>query len=145
MLEKETLFREKAKKYLVCFNESCSLHAQCLRWEVGKYYDHDIKVVTCVSPVYSKVAEGKCALFCDNTPIRMPIGMKNFYYNMPAHTATAIKKDLIESSCRATYYNFHSGRRPITPEVQELIERTCRKHGWNEPLQYDGETEDYLW
>ena len=38
MLEKETLFREKAKKYLVCFNESCPLHAQCLRWEVGQYY-----------------------------------------------------------------------------------------------------------
>ncbi len=62
MLEKETLFREKAKKYLVCFNESCPLHAQCLRWEVGQYYDRDKKVVTCVRPVYSSSRRKMCSI-----------------------------------------------------------------------------------
>ena len=145
MKEKEELFREKAKNYLVCFNDVCPRHNQCLRWEVGRYIDQDMHVVTCVNPHYRKVAKSQCSLFRDNSPILMPIGMRHLYYDMPAHIAVAIKKDLIESSSRATYYHYHCGRRPICTAMQAQIEKTCRRHGWKAPLQFDYQREDYVW
>ena len=143
---KEALFREKAKTYFVCFNDFCPRHRQCLRWEVGRYYDPEVHAVKCVSPLYSKATGGECPLFVDNTPRRMPVGMKqHFYYDMPGHIATSVKNSLIAASSRATYYKYHRGDRPITPFVQSQIESACRRFGWNGPFVYDSEIEDYVW
>ena len=68
-----------------------------------------------------------------------------FFTNMPAHVAVAIKKRLIARNCRATYYQYHNGRRPITPDYLAFIEQVCREEGWTGPLTFDGETEDYVW
>ena len=145
-ITKEQLFAEKAKTYVCCFNAQCPQREQCLRWEVGQYAASADRVATCVSPVYEHAADGHCDLFASNLPVTMPVGMKqHFYRQMPGLTERAIKRDLIDATCRATYYKYHSGHRPITPAVQQLIEDTCRRHGWKGPFRYDGETTDYVW
>ena len=146
MEEKEILFRNKAEKYLCCFNERCPRHDHCLRWEVGQYYSPTCHAVTCVNPRYQTAADGLCDLYRDDQPVIMPLGMKTrFYHDMPAHTAKAIKRRLIAHTCRATYYKYHRGDRPITPDYLAVIQRVCREEGWQGPLEFDGEVTDYVW
>ena len=145
MENQEQIFREKAEKYMVCFNAECPLHEQCLRWTVGHYVDSACHVVTCVNPRYAPAAKGRCDLFRDNRPITMPIGMTGFYRDMPGHTEHSIKRRLIAQSCRSTYYKYHRGDRPITPDMQELITRISREEGWQGALTFDGEVTDYVW
>lgn len=145
MKDKETLFREKATTYLCCYNNHCPRHAQCLRWEVGTFTDPNQHITTCISPHYAKSLDGSCEHFRDNRPQRMPVGMKNFYHDMPSSVERAIKNTLISHSCRATYYKYHRGDRPITPKVLADIQSVCQQFGWTQPPKFDTETEDYLW
>ena len=143
--DKEILFRQKAEKYLCCFNDRCPSHTQCLRWEVGQCVDPAVRILTCISPNYLKPNQNRCHHFRDNQPLTMPIGMKKrFYYDMPARIAQAIKRTLINYNCRATYYKYHNGLRPITPDYLAVIQEACRQAGWKGPLEFDGEVTDYV-
>ena len=144
MENQEQLFREKAGKYLVCFNGECPLREQCLRWTVGHYVDPALRVVTSVNPHYALAGEG-CDLFRDNRPVTMPVGMTRFYLDMPGQMERSIKRRLIAHSCRATYYIYHRGDRPIPPDLLALIRQVCREEGWQGPLRFDGEVTDYVW
>ena len=78
--------------------------------------------------------------------IKMPIGMReHFYYDMPRHTEQAIKQELIDHFGRYNYYRYHSAHRPITPDVLQVIQSVCQRHGWTQPLRFDDEVEDYVW
>ena len=144
--DKETLFRQKAEKYLCCFNDHCPRHEQCLRWEVGQYYDPKKRIANCVSPRYSKAADGTCDNFRNNEPHTMPLGMKHrFYYDMPERISKQVKRALIDHYYRSLYYEYHRGDRPIPPEVVATIESICSQAGWTAPLQFDGEVTDYAW
>jgi hypothetical protein len=37
------------------------------------------------------------------------------------------------------------GDRLITPAQQQTILNVCRANGWQGPINYDGEQEDWLW
>lgn len=145
MEDKTTLFSQKAASYLCCFNEHCPKYDNCLRFEVGTYINPDKLVCTCINPRYNKVDDNGCPYFRDNQPCRMPVGMTHFYHDMPQHTALAIKRELFSFSCRATYYKYHRGDRPITPDFLAFIQDTCRRYHWTAPLQFDSEVEDYAW
>ncbi len=146
MKDKETLFRQKADHYLCCYNADCPRHDHCLRWEVGQHIDPERHVATCVSPFYQKAADNQCDLFRDNQPVTMPVGMKTrFYHDMPYHVQRFIKDHLIAHNCRATYYKYHNGERPITPDYLAVIRSICQQAGWQGPLDFDGETTDYVW
>lgn len=143
--DKATLFRKKAYTYMCCFCNQCPRHKNCLRWEAGQYIDPKLHVTNCISPLYGKAQDGSCEFFRDNKPLTMPVGMKNFYCNMPGHIERAIKSTLIDHSCRATYYKYHRGDRPINPKFLADIQNVCRQFGWTEPLHFDGEVTDYWW
>ncbi|MBQ9187279.1 MAG: hypothetical protein IJ144_05590 [Prevotella sp.] len=146
MQDKETLFRQKADGYLCCFRADCPRREHCLRWEVGQYIAPDRHLATCVSPHYQKAADGACDLFRDNQPVAMPVGMKTrFYRDMPYSVQRFIKDSLIAHNCRSTYYQYHNGQRPITPDYLAVIRSVCRQAGWQGPLEFDGETTDYAW
>lgn len=146
MKDKETLFREKADRYLCCFNAGCPRSSQCLHFEVGRYMAPAKTVATCISPVYQHATDGQCGLFRDNQPVTMPVGMKTrFYQDMPYRTQRAIKDALIDYNCRTTYYKYHNDELPITPDYLAVIHDACRRAGWDQPLHFDGEIIDYLW
>ena len=145
MENKKTLFSKKSETYMCCFNSQCPRHADCLRWEVGQYFDPQMHVVRSISPRYEKAADGTCSFFRDRQPQLMPLGMKGFYYDMPAHTARFIKNTLISRYGRTIYYQYHRGDRPVTPDFRQVVESLCQEAGWTQPLHFDGETEDYVW
>ena len=146
MNQKETIFTQKAKNYFVCFADLCPLHATCLRWEVGQYVDVEEKAILSMNPRNHKIAQGECEYYRKDEVIKMPIGMReHFYYDMPRHTEQAIKQELIDHFGRYNYYRYHSAHRPITPDVLQVIQTVCQRHGWTQPLRFDAEVEDYVW
>lgn len=141
-----TLLQQKAKSYLNCFNDHCPKHDRCLRYLVGSHIDPTLHIASCISPHYHKVADGSCDYFRDNQPLRMFVGLKeHFYYEMPQHTMRSIKNHLIGTLGRTIYYEYHNGKRPITPDILSLIQSTCLHFGWSHPLHFDSETETYVW
>lgn len=144
---KAETFREKvAKGTAVCFNQQCPRYGRCLRADLAPYADSSQRVVASINPRYTHAADGQCDMFMDNTLVKMPVGMtKHFFYDMPARIAKAIRRRLIADSCRYTYYKYHNGEVPITPQRLKTIERICREEGWTAPLVFDGEVEDYVW
>lgn len=140
-----SLLLEKAKKYVVCFSSECPLHEHCLRWHVGQVHSDSVRLQTVVNPHYPKHCNDHCDYFRNDTPVRVGIGMVNFYHDMPHYQELAIKKHIIQHFCRTRYYRMRGGEIPITPDDQELIARICRYHGWNAEPRYDRYEEQYLW
>lgn len=145
MTEQESIFSEKAVSYLVCFNTQCGLHEKCLRWMVGQHVPSEPISRLSINPLNSQVVAGSCPVFRDSAPRHMPVGMTHFYYDMPGRLERAIKGALISRYSRTGYYRYHNGSRPITPEVEEEIRRTCNEHGWTQPLKFDSYVDDYQW
>ena len=141
----EEVFREKANHYLKCFIESCPLKEQCLRWLVGLYADTLPFVQTSMNPRNPKVGGEHCEKFRPNVRSVMKKGMTHFYLDMPGRMEKAIRQELIWSFGRTQYFEMRKGQRLITPEDQEIIAHVCQANGWNGPLIYDDEEEDWLW
>ena len=145
MQEEESAFREKANHYLVCFADSCPLHEQCLRWLVGQYVSTDLPAYNAVNPRNPQNGGERCAMFRKKQRVMMKRGMINFYHEMPGHTERAIRASLIAAFGRKPYFEMRKGDRLITPDAQQYILDTCRHFGWQGPLVYDGEQEDWEW
>ena len=143
--QKEALLIEKARKSVICFNSECPRHEHCLRWQAGRVVTGSQRLAHVVSPHYAPIAQGRCDYYVNDQPLVMPVGMKHFYDDMPQRIQVRIKKELILYSCRATYYKYHSGLRPIHPAMQQLIERVAREAGWQGPFVYDSEITTFDW
>ncbi|MCR5641819.1 MAG: DUF6078 family protein [Prevotella sp.] len=145
MTEQETIFSEKAASYLVCFNEQCGKHKQCLRWQVGQYVPQELVACKCINPNNEQVVAGSCPVFRIAKPTRMAVGMRGFYHDMPGWQERVIKNNLIDIYTRTGYYRYHNGSKPIPPDVEEKIRAVCQKQGWDKPLHFDGYVESYQW
>lgn len=143
--EEERSFREKANHYLVCFVDNCPLHEQCLRWLVGQYVSTTLPAYNAVNPRNPKNGGEHCAMFRKKQRVMMKRGMINFYHDMPGHIERAIRASLIAAFGRKQYFEMRKGTRLITPDHHQYILDVCRHHGWQGPLAYDGEQEEWMW
>ena len=139
------IFSKKVPHYLVCFINSCPLHEQCLRWLVGRHAPQEPLSHVAVNPLNPNVGVDNCELYRPNVRVIMKRGLTHFYYDMPGHTEKAIRSALIGHFGHKYYFEMRKGERLITPDQQQTIERVCRHYGWNGPLNYDGEQEDWDW
>ena len=68
-----------------------------------------------------------------------------FYHKISSYVECAIRRTLIvHFGCRQ-YFEMRKGDRLITPAQQQTILDICRANGWQGPILYDGEQEDWLW
>ena len=143
--QQEEVFREKEYHYLVCFIDSCPLRDQCLRWLVGQYADSSRMVYTTVNPRNPKLGGEHCAMFRKNQRVIMKVGLTRLYHEMPTYMERAIRQNLIRLWGRRQYFDIRRGDRLITPQRQQEVIDTCRLHGWQGPIVFDGEQEDWDW
>ena len=137
--------RAKAKHYLVCFNNGCGRHAECLRWKVGMYVDDNEMTRIAVNPRCREVQNGECSLFRPCVKTVMKRGLTHFYDGMTSRQEHQVRQLLIARFNRKVYYQMRKGQLLIAPEEQHDIEAVCRQCGWTGPFNYDGEAEDYVW
>lgn len=141
----ENILREKAKNYIVCFNNECPLHEHCLRWQVGLYVPEQRYSVICFNPNHMHYEGDTCPGYRSDQPQRIPRGMVNFYAAMPGAMEVSIKRLLIDYYSRAIYYSYRRGDRPITPAVQQVIIDACRQCGWTAPPVFDSYSDELVW
>ena len=140
------LLKEKAAEgYMPCLNNSCVLREHCLHWLVGCHLPEKLLVVSTVNPSHPDVANGKCSLYKDATPQRLPYGMMHIFDNIPHAKAVPIKRQLIGQMGRTFFYRLRKGTQPIPPYIEQDIAAAFRQHGCQEPPQYDRYEEGYLW
>ena len=120
----EEIFRDKVDHYIVCFLDHCPLHEQCLRWLVGQHADPTRVVYSSINPRNPNYA-------CE--------------HDMPGYMERSIRRRLINLFGHKQYFEMRKGDRLITPAQQQQIQDTCRAHGWQGPINYESEQEDWLW
>ena len=142
---REDVFREKAKKYVVCFSEHCPLRTNCLRSLLSTYTSQDNLIVTSINLSNSATQNEQCPMFKSDKPLHMPVGLASIYHDMPGWMEKAIKHSLIETYSRKRYYEYHNGTRPITPDVENNVRELALSHGWQHELQFGGYVDSYIW
>ena len=143
--QQEETFREKAWHYATCFIDHCPLHDQCLRWLVGQHFSPVPFVCTSISPRHPNAGTGQCEMFRSSQRVIMKRGLTRLYLDMPKSMEDNIRRLLIGWWGRKHYYQMRRGDRLITPDQQQDVADACRQSGWNGPIVYDGEQEDWLW
>jgi hypothetical protein len=142
---REQLFAEKAaKNYAVCHSQTCSLRTHCLRWLLRTYTPQSRRITTCVNLNHPAMQTDTCPMYRNDQPVRMPLGLKRMYYDMPHHLERTIKTHLIGIFSLKRYYQYHGGRRPVTPDVEQVIRQTLLAAGWTQEPVFDDYTEEYL-
>ena len=143
--QEEEVFKEKAKGYLVCFIDQCPLHAECLRWFTGQYVETRLPAYLAVNPRNPENGGEHCRLFRKKERVRMKRGFRNLYHEMPGYMEHSIRQLLINTWGRKKYFEMRRGDRLITPEQQNDVLYACRRLGWQGPIIFDDEVEDWLW
>lgn len=139
------IFAEHAKNYLLCYNDKCGKHSQCLRWIIKDYTPDDTATISIVNPRYKHAADNSCPYFRSNTKQKMAVGMTKFFDEMPRKTEQAIRDALIRCFGRTRFFILRRGDRPITTDIQQQIKAVCEANGWQQEPVYDGYTEEYDW
>ena len=143
--QREELFRQHADHYLLCFSSKCPLREHCLHALVNEYANKTNLVVTSVNLNNPKMQTEECPRYDSDEPIKMPVGIKPIYYDMPGRLEKLIKGRLIALFSRKRYYAYHNGTLPLTPDVEQQVRQTAKDAGWNEPLTFAGTVVDYVW
>ena len=141
---REEKFREIATKATVCQSVACPVREHCLRSILKDYVPEHYLMVTAVNLGNPRMQQEGCPQYRPDEPIRMPLGLKRMYYDMPHHLERAIKNHLISLFSRKRYYEYHGGRRPVTPDIERLIRQTLLAAGWQQAPVFDDYVEEYL-
>ena len=145
MSEKEELFREKAKKYVVCHSERCPLHEHCLRAILSHYAPEDCLVTNSINLNNPQMQTEQCPMYRSDEIRRMPVGLTWLCHDMPHWQERVIKGNLIRQFTRSGYYRLRNGSRPITPDVEQYIRQLLKAHGITQEPHFDGYIEDSVW
>ena len=141
----EEQFREMATKGAVCQSQDCPIREHCLRSILKDYVPETYPVVTVVNLGNPKMQQEGCPQYRLDKPVRMPLGLVKMYYDMPHHLERAIKNHLINLFSRKRYYEYHGGKRPVTPDIERIIRQTLLSSGWTQEPVFDSYVEKYLW
>lgn len=143
---REEVFSEKADKgYGICLTHTCPLREHCLHYVLCSYVPKDRYYTSCVNLNNLLMQTEHCPLYLSDQPVRMPLGISNIYYDMPARIASPLKQHLINHFNRKRYYEYHFGRRPVSPEHEQYIRQAAVRYGWQQPIEFNSYVEDYLW
>ena len=126
---REEVFKEKADKgYGICHSQTCEQRGHCLHALLCSYVPKDRYYTTCVNLNNPLMQTAHCPAYLSDQPVRMPLGISNIYYDMPARIASPLKQHLIAYFNRKRYYEYHFGRRPVSPVHEQYIRQAA---GWS--------------
>jgi hypothetical protein len=142
----EEVLRDKAEKgYGICLTQTCPLREHCMHYILRTYTPKSHFFTTCTNLNHPLMQTEKCPVYLSDKPVRMPLGLADIYYDMPARIANPLKQHLINYFNRRRYYEYHFGRRPIPPEHEQHIRQAAINYGWQTPLKFKDYVEHYLW
>lgn len=122
--------------WALCYNDHCPRHEQCLRRQAALLAPQELTVTRCVTP--QALRDGQCPHFASSEPVRFARGFKDIYADVLKRDFTPMRVEITSklSGCRL-YYDYLNGRRPLSPEQQNMIREVFRKHGYDDNVQFE--------
>ena len=142
---RESIYREKAQRYVTCYSGSCPLREHCLRSLINQYAPKEPLVAKVINLNNPDTQTSRCPMFRSDEPVRMPVGLAPMYHDMPGWMERGIKNSLIHKYTRKRYYEYHNGTRPLTSDVESHIRLTLKEYGWEQEPKYKGYIEELIW
>ena len=127
-------FSAMPSSYVVCWHHDCPLKDNCLRHLGASHVPTDCRTVQSVNLNLVRPEKGQCALQRPVRFIRNAWGLRHIYDNVPHSKYDAIHSRIHLALKNSTYYDYYNERKPMSPEVQEYIQRVFRENGITEPV-----------
>lgn len=138
----ENIFAKRPEHYLYCYNETCALAEQCLRYQAAK---HTTPKESVIQVVNAAASSGKCPYFKEMKIVRMAYGMRHIYDKVLANDIAALRKSIAEHFGNGSYYKRRNAKHPITPKEQEYILRQFGRFGYSEGVEFDEYRDEVEW
>ena len=122
--------------YIRCFNEQCALHAECLRWQVGRHTDPCLTTAQTVLPTVLDMEA--CPHYQEAVQQRMAWGFNTLFAEVKRKDERPLRNAMTEYlGGVGTYSRYKLGRRLLTPEQQRHIMALFQQRGYADGLGFD--------
>ena len=107
-------------RYIVCFNEQCSLRQQCTRWLAGQAVSTRSTYGPCVYPTTCK--GDQCPMYRQLRIIRLAWGFRPLFSDVWHEDYADIRFEVIHYfRSESDFWRYNRGYYKLTPEQQEAI------------------------
>ena len=144
-MEQKIDFTTMPHDYTVCWHASCPMAQDCLRHLATDHLPEGMRTVRSVNLRAVMPESGHCP---EQRPVRLvrhAYGMGRIYRTVRVCDKEKIYREIWSALGNTMYYRYRNGKRPITPEVQEVVGTAFRRHGYTEPVAYDRIVETLAW
>ncbi len=129
-------YREVPTNWALCFQCDCPMAGTCLRFAAGEQMP--IQVTHHMAVMKGARKEDVCSMFREAKLVTIARGMTNLFDGLERGIAMGIRNDVMHLfGSRAHYYRYRIGRYPITPNMQERINKVFKKYGIDHPAKFD--------
>jgi len=129
-------FNRVSPMMALCFNNSCQLKDNCIRFLAGTHAPSDKLFGRAVYPTALK--DGKCAMFKQTKVIKAAYGFSSLFSDVKSRDGHALRLAMMDYlGNRSAYYHYANGSYVLKPEQQEWIINLFKKYGYTENIQFD--------
>jgi hypothetical protein len=92
----------------------------------------------------SALHDGQCSYFREAREVRLKWGFKKLYPLVRHYLRAELRRALIGLlGSNGSYYRYQTGRRRLTPEQQEQVQRLLARFGYDGPPPFEHESVAY--
>jgi len=129
--------------YIICFNSSCPLKDNCLRYLTGLNTPTEMDHAHCVLP--KAFGNGHCRWFDKKKVVVNVLGFRHLYDRVMKKDFTRMRKEITRYLHGVKfYYEYKDGKRPLSPEQQQWIRNYVKSCGYDWEVEFDCYFEAYV-
>ena len=128
--------------YVYCFNESCPLNEECLRWIASQRINPEIIIAKTVLPTI--LQQQQCPYYRKAETLHMAWGFNKLFAEVKSKDEASLRLEMkTYLGGNGTYSRYKLGRRLLTPQQQEYIINLFRARGYSDGLEFDHYVDTY--
>lgn len=133
--------------YPRCFNAQCPQAAQCLHRLAAIHDTPDDLTTIIVNPLRIPEDKSQCPAFQKAEKMQVAWGIKNLFNELPYKIVPSLKRKLINSFGRNTYYRFYRQEAFLKTDEQAFIRQLFRDYGIDETKGpfFESYSDEYIW
>lgn len=144
-MKEELDFSEVPHQYTACLHQQCPKADTCLRRLVEISMPDNINDWSFIPPRHLAAQQGSCPYYRPRNRVRYARGFINILNEMPYKQMQEIVFHLTNYFNRRTYYRVRKGERSLSPSEQQGMRNILKKHGVEEPWEFDSYFDSYDW
>lgn len=130
-------FRNVPPSYLLCFNERCPRHGECLRYMAGQHLPDGRDFGPVIYPTVT-IGDDGCRHFRTEEPKLMAWGFDTLFEEVKRKHVKALHMSMYQYlGAKSNYYRYQHGELLLSPEQQEWILKLFRRYHYSDNLVFD--------